>query len=53
MKCYVSENQIRLVGKAWEIKRYLQQLLTQVGHDIKLSEYAHSMQTPQPHRSLS
>jgi len=53
MKSYVTDNQIRLVGKAWEIKRHLQVLLKQAGKDVSLSEYARSTQTLQPHRPLS
>ncbi len=32
MKSYVTDRQIRLVGKAWEIKRQLQLMLQQGGN---------------------
>lgn len=39
MKSYVSAKQIRLVGKAWEIKYQLQQLLQQGDPKIPLVDF--------------
>ncbi|CAN7599307.1 Z-ring formation inhibitor MciZ [Paenibacillus sp. LjRoot153] len=39
MKSYVSANQIRLVGKAWEIRYQLQQILQQVDPKLSLVDY--------------
>lgn len=39
MKSYVSVEQIRLVGKAWEIKIQLQQMLQQGDPKILLVDY--------------
>ncbi|MBD0380675.1 Z-ring formation inhibitor MciZ [Paenibacillus sedimenti] len=50
MKSYVTDRQIRLVGKAWEIKRHLQVLLQQAGKDVKLIDYARSLPTPLLHK---
>lgn len=38
MKTYTSLQQLRLVGKGWEIKRYLHAALQQASH-IRLSDY--------------
>ncbi|KRE98274.1 hypothetical protein ASG89_04475 [Paenibacillus sp. Soil766] len=39
MKSYVSDKQIRLVGKAWEIKYLLQQMLQHGDPKIPLVDY--------------
>lgn len=52
MKSYVTERQIRLVGKAWEIKRQLQLMLQQGGHQITLMDYTAGLHNPQQHKSL-
>ncbi|WP_171630200.1 Z-ring formation inhibitor MciZ [Paenibacillus plantarum] len=43
MKSYVSAKQIRLVGKAWEIKYQLQQMLQQGDPKIPLVDYLAGM----------
>lgn len=52
MKSYVTERQIRLVGKAWEIKHHLKLMLQQGGNSITLMDYVIGMHSPQPHKSL-
>ena len=52
MKSYITDRQIRLVGKAWEIKRQLQLMLQQGGHKITLADYVSGLHSPQPHKSL-
>ncbi|SDO08285.1 Protein of unknown function [Paenibacillus sp. yr247] len=52
MKSYVTDRQIRLVGKAWEIKRQLQLMLQQGGSNITLMDYVIGLRNPQPHKSL-
>lgn len=52
MKSYVTERQIRLVGKAWEIKRQLQLMLQQGGHTTTLMDYAAGAHNQQPRKSL-
>ncbi|WNR42525.1 Z-ring formation inhibitor MciZ [Paenibacillus roseipurpureus] len=48
MKRYVSGGQLRLVGKAWEIKLQLHQLIHQHGKTTTLSDYLQrSVQSPQ------
>lgn len=47
MKSYVTEGQIRLVGKAWEIRRYLKIMLDAAGQNTTLSSYTSGMPTPQ------
>jgi hypothetical protein len=39
MKSYTAEQQIRLVGKAWEIKRYLNQAAQKTNEELKFSEF--------------
>ncbi|PZE22022.1 Z-ring formation inhibitor MciZ [Paenibacillus xerothermodurans] len=39
MKTYVSDNQIRLVGRVWEIRRYLTLARQRAHTDMKLQEY--------------
>jgi hypothetical protein len=39
MKSYTSEQQIRLVGKVWEIKRYLNKALQNSGGKLKFTDY--------------
>ena len=51
MKSYVSEGQFRLVGKAWEIKFQLNQLIHQYGKAATLSEYL--QRSTNPYRPLS
>ncbi|TXK83491.1 Z-ring formation inhibitor MciZ [Paenibacillus sp. N3.4] len=52
MKSYVTDRQIRLVGKAWEIKRHLQLMLQQGGNNITLADYVLASPNPQQNRSL-
>lgn len=52
MKSYVSDRQIRLVGKVWEVKRYLQQTLQQADRDLTLLDYVQAKQPRQLHKSL-
>ncbi|NOU99292.1 Z-ring formation inhibitor MciZ [Paenibacillus sp. LMG 31457] len=47
MKSYVTDRQIRLVGKAWEIKRQLKLMLQQGGQHITLMDYAAGLHNPQ------
>lgn len=51
MKSYVSEGQFRLVGKAWEIKLQLNQLIHQYGSTTTLTDYLH--RSTASHRPLS
>ncbi|MCZ8520616.1 MULTISPECIES: Z-ring formation inhibitor MciZ [Paenibacillus] len=37
MKSYVTEQQLRLVGKAWEIRKYLQRALERAAADVPLA----------------
>ncbi|MDR6549386.1 hypothetical protein J2736_000569 [Paenibacillus qinlingensis] len=39
MKSYVSDNQIRLVGKAWEVKHGLAQMLQQGDPKLTVVDY--------------
>jgi hypothetical protein len=39
MKSYTAEQQIRLVGKVWEIKRYLNQAAQKSHEELKLTEF--------------
>jgi hypothetical protein len=39
MKSYTAEQQIRLVGKVWEIKRYLNQAVQKSNEELKLTEF--------------
>ncbi|WP_084159952.1 Z-ring formation inhibitor MciZ [Paenibacillus alginolyticus] len=52
MKSYVTDRQIRLVGKAWEIKRQLQLMLQQGGHTITLVDYVSGLHNQQQHKSF-
>jgi hypothetical protein len=52
MKSYVTDRQIRLVGKAWEIKRQLQLMLQQSGDNITLLDYVIGLHNQQRHKSL-
>ena len=52
MKSYVSEKQIRLVGKAWEIKHQLQQMLQQGDPKTTVAEYLAGLSIPQKHNTL-
>lgn len=47
MKSYVNAKQIRLVGKAWEIKYQLQQMLQQGDPNKPLVEYLGRLYIPQ------
>lgn len=38
MKSYVTERQLRLVGKAWEIREWLRQQRRALGNDAVLTE---------------
>jgi hypothetical protein len=51
MKSYVSAKQIRLVGKAWEIKYQLQQMLQQGDPKISLVDYLAGMYISQKNSS--
>lgn len=46
MKSYIAEKQIRLVGKAWEIKRQLELMVQQGGPNITLIDYAAGLHNP-------
>ncbi|OCT12457.1 hypothetical protein A8709_32030 [Paenibacillus pectinilyticus] len=46
MKSYVSEKQIRLVGKAWEIKHLLSQMLQQAGPHVTVADYLSGPHAP-------
>lgn len=52
MKSYVTDRQIRLVGKAWEVKRQLQLMLQQGGNHVTLVDYVTDIHTQQPHKRL-
>jgi hypothetical protein len=39
MKSYTAEQQIRLVGKVWEIKRYLNQAAQKSHEELKFTEF--------------
>lgn len=39
MKTYVTLHQLRLVGKGWEIRRYLQDALRQTARNVRLTDY--------------
>lgn len=39
MKSYVSDDQYRCVGKAWEVRRHLQGLLLHAGPDASLQQF--------------
>lgn len=52
MKSYVAERQIRLVGKAWEVKRQLQLMLQQGGPNITLMDYTAGLHNPQQRKHL-
>jgi hypothetical protein len=39
MKSYTAEQQIRLVGKAWEIKRYLNLAAQKSNEELKFTEF--------------
>lgn len=39
MKTYTTESQIRLVGKVWEIRRYLKMALQRTDGHLLLSDY--------------
>ncbi|MDQ1909500.1 Z-ring formation inhibitor MciZ [Paenibacillus sp. GD4] len=41
MKSYTAVNQVRLVGKAWEIRRYLQMALQRLEGDMLLTDFLH------------
>ncbi|MCD1260720.1 Z-ring formation inhibitor MciZ [Paenibacillus athensensis] len=46
MKSYWSDHQLRIVGKAWEIRRYLQLMLQNGGAETRLADYLESGRTP-------
>ncbi|MNL85080.1 hypothetical protein D3C87_2132660 [compost metagenome] len=48
MKSYVTDHQIRLVGKAWEVKRCLHVMLQNVNKEVTLRDYVNQMLTKQP-----
>ncbi|WP_407872117.1 Z-ring formation inhibitor MciZ [Paenibacillus sp. P36] len=52
MKSYIAEKQIRLVGKAWEVKRHLQLMLKQGGPNITLMDYAAGLHNPPQRKHL-
>lgn len=52
MKSYVSEKQIRLVGKAWEVKHQLQQMLQQGGPKVTVADYLAGLYIPHKHNTL-
>jgi hypothetical protein len=54
MKSYASEQQLRLVGKAWEIRLHLRALLAQGGQEQKLSDYLATKisKTPVSHKTI-
>ncbi|MCZ8512854.1 Z-ring formation inhibitor MciZ [Paenibacillus filicis] len=39
MKTYATLHQLRLVGKGWEIRRYLQDALRQTARNVRLTDY--------------
>lgn len=39
MKTYMNGQQLKLVGKAWEIRHYLRIMIDQGGNDLLLSDY--------------
>jgi hypothetical protein len=39
MKSYTAGQQLRLVGKAWEIKRYLNQAAQRSSEELKFTEF--------------
>lgn len=46
MKSYMSDKQIRLVGKAWEVRHQLQQMLQQAGPSVTVADYLAGLNTP-------
>jgi hypothetical protein len=48
MKSYVGANQIRLVGKVWEIKHSLQTIVEQAGGTSRLLDYLSELKVPTP-----
>lgn len=55
MKSYICDNQIRLVGKAWEIKHSLQTIVEQAGGTSRLLDYLSELKvkipTPMPSKA--
>ncbi|MEK8127496.1 Z-ring formation inhibitor MciZ [Paenibacillus filicis] len=39
MKVYAADRQLRLVGKGWEIRRYLQKMAGQADSQTRLTDY--------------
>ncbi|WP_192704921.1 Z-ring formation inhibitor MciZ [Paenibacillus sp. OAS669] len=52
MKTYLSEQQIRLVGRVWEIRRYLKQAQARMTTDVSLLAFL-SEQTGYKHEAKS
>ncbi|WP_197035430.1 Z-ring formation inhibitor MciZ [Paenibacillus sp. UNC451MF] len=52
MKTYLSEQQIRLVGRVWEIRRYLKQAQARMTTDVSLLAFL-SEQTGYKHEGRS
>jgi hypothetical protein len=48
MKSYVCDNQIRLVGKAWEIKHSLHTIVEQAGGTSRLLDYLSELKVKIP-----
>lgn len=45
MKCYVEYNKLRLVGKAWEVRHYIKQLIRNHSAHSELSSVLPPKQT--------
>ncbi|MGG1551701.1 Z-ring formation inhibitor MciZ [Paenibacillus ferrarius] len=39
MKSYIGDGQIRIVGKAWEVKHQLHKMMRQAGEGATVAEY--------------
>jgi hypothetical protein len=48
MKTYTTDTQIRLVGKAWEIRRYLKMALQRTDRSLLLSDYLKDLSSSAP-----
>jgi|GEM_PF-1647922 len=46
MKSYWTDNRLRIVGKAWEVRRYLQLMVQNGGADTKLADYLGGGRSP-------
>jgi hypothetical protein len=49
MKTYVGGNRIRLVGRAWEIRRFLKLAQQRVNMDVTLQDYISEYPGLTPH----